>query len=103
MIGAVLIDSGAYQAAGIPARLISPKDFSCDSIVLTLYSEDSVSKLLLLNGHQDPCSIVVTCLNLFFMRVHLFAVNSKHELKPVERVQMLWHSFCGSFTLMVCP
>ena len=73
-------------------RLISPKDFSCDSIVLTLYSEDTVSKLLSLNGHQNPRSMVVTCLNLFFMKVHLFAMNTKHRLKSIERVQMVWHS-----------
>ena len=52
VIGAVLIDSGAYQTAGAPTRIVSPKDFSCDSLVLILHSEGTVSKLLSLNGHK---------------------------------------------------
>ena len=48
--------------------------------------------LLLLNSHQDPSSKVVACINLFFMKTYLFAIITKHSLKPIERVQMMWHS-----------
>ena len=76
----------------MPMRLIAPEYFSYDSIALTLSSQDTISKLLSLNSHQDPLSIVISFLNLFFMWAHLFAVNTKHILKPIERFQMIWHS-----------
>ena len=79
----------AYPDDVVLVRLVSPKHFSCDSIELTLHSEDAISKLISLGGHQDPRSIVVTFLNLFFTIFHLFAFNSKHQLKPIERAQIL--------------
>ena len=57
VIGAVLIDSRGYQAASVLERLILLKLIPCDSIALSLCSKDDLSKLLSLNGHQDPRSM----------------------------------------------
>ena len=99
VIGTPLIESRSYQPTGASARIISPKDFSCDSIVLILHREDDVLNFISMRDHQDLCSIGVTSLN-FFMRVHLLAVNSKCQLKPIERVHMVWHSFFSSLIVM---
>ena len=92
IIGAVIIDSGVFKDSGVPIRLIAPKHFSCDSITLSLCSENTVYKLLSLNGHQDPRLMVVACLNLFSTRAHAFSVNIKHSLKTIEIFQVIWHS-----------
>ena len=96
-IGAVLIESGDFKLDDVPMRLIVPKDFSCDSIALTFSSEDTFSKILSLNRHQCPRSMVVMCVNLFFMWEHLFSVNIKNSIKPIERVQIIWHSLLWFF------
>ena len=45
---------------------------------------------------KDPQSQIILSLSLFFMRVHLCAVNCKGTLTAKERVSMLWSSllFC---------
>lgn len=91
-IGAVLIDSGVMKKV-VPQECFRPKDFASDKLILDLNNVETVQKILSLEGYQDSRSLVVTCLNLFFMRTHLFAVNSKSCLLPKERVFMLWHSF----------
>ena len=67
-IGCTLIDGGMVKAAGIIQEIWRVKDWADDHIVLRLYSADTVFKILhLANGKQDPTTIAVTCLHLYFM------------------------------------
>ena len=90
-IGSVLIDSGIVKRV-MTQELFRPTDFASDKIVLEANSADVVRDILHISGSQDPRSIAVTCLNMFFTRAHLYAVNTKNGLLPRERVIMLWHS-----------
>ena len=91
-IGCVLIDGGMVKAGGVKQEIWRVKDWADDHIVLRLYSAETVFKILnLMNGKQDAATVAVTCLHLYFMRVHLVAVNCKGILKAQERVTMIWH------------
>ena len=77
-IGCVLIGGGIVKASGINQETWRVKDWSDDHIVLCLCSADTVLKIIhLTNGKQDPTTIAVICLHLYFMRVNLVAVNCK--------------------------
>ena len=90
-IGNCLIDTGMLKLLGINQELYIVKDFASDKSVLELNSSNTVAKILGLEG-QDTATQLTLALNLFFMRVHLFAVNCKGKLQPRERVTMLWSS-----------
>jgi hypothetical protein len=65
-------------------------DFVSDWKVLQLNSSDMMSKIFD-SQNQDSNKHLALCLTLFFMCVHLFAVNNcKGNLLPQERVGMMW-------------
>ena len=88
-IGSHLIDTGLLKAASIKKEAIEVKDFASDVLVLDLYSSTTVQKVLQLQ-REDPETQLTLCFMLFFMRAHLFAVNSKGVLTSKQRVTMLW-------------
>jgi len=89
-IGTELIDTGMLKKV-LPLKLYRVKDFASDLLVLQLNSAESASKVLDLDN-QDSTTQMTLALTLFFMRVHLFAVNCKGKLTATERVTMLWSS-----------
>ena len=86
-----MIDSGMIVVSLTSNKLFEVKDFACDRLVLDLCSADTVSKILNLED-EDPVTNITLCLTLYFMRVHLFAVNCKGQLSANERIVMLWSS-----------
>ena len=52
------------------------KDFTSDLLVLKWASFETISKLNRLT-HEDQGSVAVLCASLYFLRIRLFAVNSK--------------------------
>ena len=94
-IGVFLIDPGLLKCTDISNTLWRVKDFASDLLVLRLASSTTVEKVLKLKC-QEPQSQIILSLSLFFMRVHLCAVNCKGTLTAKERVTMLWSS------LLVC-
>ena len=74
--GILLVDTGLVKEAKVPQELWRVKDFASDLLVLQLASEKTV--LLVLSAEiTDPGSAFYLSSSLFFMRVHLFAVNEK--------------------------
>ena len=67
------------------------KDFASDLNVLKLASGKSVFTILSLLP-ADPVSNKATCITLFFMRMHLFAVNNNGIVTAKTRVFLLWSS-----------
>jgi len=90
-IGRYFIDPGLPKRAELPVEIYIIKDFASDFLVLDLVSATHVAKILDL-PNQDHATKIVTSLTLFFLRVHLFAINSKGKLSARERIIMLWCS-----------
>ena len=90
-IGSYLIDTGMITKAGVASRAVQVKDFASDALVLELFSSNTIEKILELKN-EDTETQMTLCLVLFFMRVHLFAVNCKGVLTANERVTMVWTS-----------
>ena len=74
-IGTVLFDSVDFKSAGVPMRMIALKYFSCDSILLPLCSENTFSKIISLNGHQDLRSMVISRQSIFHAGASIFRQN----------------------------
>ena len=89
-IGNVLIDTGMIKNCGVNHDQWRVKYCSVNVLVLRLYSEMKVGKILLVEGQQDQTTQFALCLVPFFMGVHMVAVNYKGKLQSKERVMMLW-------------
>ena len=81
------------KESGINQELWRVKDWADDLLVLKLCSGDTAARILSLKGAQDETSQVVTCLALFFNRVHLVAINCKDVISAKQSVEMLWSEF----------
>ena len=90
-IGQAIIDTGFFPLAEIEQELWRVKDFALDLIVLKLASTKTVFAILSLLP-ADPVSNKATCITLFFMRMHLFAVNNNVIVTAKTRVFLLWSS-----------
>ena len=91
-IGKTLIDTGLLKSAGVSQDLWRVKDFASDLLVLKLASANTVGMVLSV-ACADYKAAFALATTLFFVRVHLFAVNSKGAINAQERVVMLWSSF----------
>ena len=91
-IGKTLIDTGLLKSAGVSQDLWRVKDFASDLLVLKLASANNVGMVLSV-ACADYKAAFALATTLFFVRVHLFAVNSKGAINAQERVVMLWSSF----------
>ncbi len=90
-IGKFVVDADLVRVAGIKMELWRIKDFASDGLVLELASAKTVTSLCSLESKEDGKTIVTLCLILFFMRLHLFAVNGT-TLPARKRVYFLWSS-----------
>jgi hypothetical protein len=97
VMGSACVDCGLLLDAGIPYELIRVSDFASDLLVLKLASSETAGKIMSLEN-QDSDSVFVTCLTLYFMRAHLFGVNSK-ECDANHRVSLIWSSAIWMTTL----
>jgi hypothetical protein len=92
--GRFIIDPFLLVVAGVSEDLWRIKDFSSDLLVLRLCSPATISKLCSLIGTgkiDDNCSLSALCVNMYFMRLHLYGVNAK--LVDYEtRVIFIWSS-----------
>ena len=89
----MLIDTGMIKNCGVNQDQWRVKYWSVNVLVLRLYSEMKVGKILLVEGQQGQTTQVALCLVLFFMRVHLVAVSYKGKFQAKEYLMMLWPYF----------
>ena len=76
---------------GIPLEIFRSGDFASDLLALCLASFGTVEKLCSLTSSQDPGTVAIMCMGLYFMRLNLFAVNSK-LLEAQSRIVFIWAS-----------
>ena len=69
------------------------KYWTSNILVIRLYSEVTVGKILSFEVRKYQTTQVALYLFLFFMRFHLVAVNFKGNIQAKEHVMMLWSSF----------
>ena len=101
-IGNVLIDTGMIKNCGVNQDQWRVKYWAGNVLVLRLYSAMKVGKILLVEGQQDQTTQFALCLVLFFMLVHMVAINYKGKFQAKERVMMLWPYFLFFSALMKC-
>ena len=90
-ISTTLIDTGLLKKSYVSQDLWRVKDFASDLLVLILTSPQTVS--FILSVECADCDGAFTLVSfLYFMRVHLFAVNSVSGITAKERVAMIWSS-----------
>ena len=94
-MGKFMFDSDHLSLAGVSVDLYRPKDFASDLLVLRLVSTKTIKALA--ESSSDPFGSTssgdrgVLSLTLFFMRLHLYAVNGK--IVPARhRAVYLWCS-----------
>ena len=80
-----------FLLAEIEQELWRVKDFALDLNILKLASAKTVFAILSFLP-ADPVSNKATCITLFFMRMHLFAVNNNVIVTAKTRVFLLWSS-----------
>ena len=90
-IGKFIFDQGLLTICGLPLELYRSGDFASDLLVLRLASLSTVEKLSTLTLSQDAGTVGIMCLGLYFMRLNLFAVNSK-LLDAQSRIVFIWAS-----------
>jgi hypothetical protein len=74
----------------VPEELWRVADYaSADLLVLRLASAKTICYLADLLPLQDSMAVAVLALQLYFMQLHLYAVNSK-ELNATYRVTFMW-------------
>ena len=88
-LGCYVIDVGLLKASGIATELYIIKDFASDLLVLKLCSPSTLRSILNCEN-QELQSKLVFCHILYWMRVHLYAVNTKSNLGATKRVVMVW-------------
>ena len=86
----MLIDTGLVPIASIQQELWIVKDFASDLLVLRLASAETAIKIMSVPRVEKE-SCLATLLSLYFMRVHLYAVNAR-GLNAKQRVILLWSS-----------
>ena len=69
---------------------MTPKGFSSDILLLKLVSSETVKKLtdIIMIG-EYPASVGILCTSLYFLRIFLYAVNSK-VLDANMQLSFLW-------------
>ena len=92
-IGDTLVDRGLLKAAGVSQDLQRVKNFASDLLVLKLASASTVGLVL-----SQPCAdykaAIALATTLFFVRVHLFSINSKRgAINAKQHIIMLQSSF----------
>jgi hypothetical protein len=90
-IGSFVFDQGLLTICGIPLEIFRSGDFASDLLALRLASSNTVEKISSLATLQDPGTVSVMCMGLYFMRLNLFAVNSK-DIDAQTRIIFLWAS-----------
>jgi hypothetical protein len=89
------LDAGFLRLAKVPVELWRVSDYASDLLVLRLTAAKTIGSLAdllpLPNAAllQDSMAVAVLALQLYFMRLHLYAVNSK-ELNATSRVTFMW-------------
>ena len=66
--------------------------FASDLLVLRLSSFNTIDRLCTLTLTEDPATVSVMCLGLYFSRLNLFAVNTKSNLDAKSRIAFIWAS-----------
>ena len=90
-IGHAIIDAGLLPIGKVPQDLWRIKDFASDLLVLKLASAKTIESVLPITV-MDELSKKATCMILFFMRTHLYAVNNDGKLHAKTRCYLLWCS-----------
>ena len=90
IMGDHVFDPMLLSLAGVPVELWRVKDWASDLVVLRLASADTVGKLASMY-REEVGSVSVLCVTLYFMRLKLFAVNTKRALYR-DRIAFLWAS-----------
>ena len=94
IIGHFMVDSYLLRVAGVSNDLIRPNDFASDLLVTRLAAFDTIQKLSGVGhmfGSTSEGDKGVMALTLFFIRLHLHAVNGK-TVPARHRVVYLWCS-----------
>ena len=89
----MIIDTGNIDKCGVNQDQWRVKDRASNLLVLILYSTVTAGKILSAEGQKYQTNQVALCLVLFFMQVHLVAVNCKGTIQYKERVMTLWYYF----------
>lgn len=93
-IGTLMIDADLLRLGNVSQDLTRPVDFSSDLLVLKLLSFTVIQKIGDANpdfGSTSDGDKGALALTLFFMRLHLHAVNDQN-VKPTHRAVYLWCS-----------
>jgi len=85
VIGHYVIDPWLLFEAGVAHELIRPQDYASDSVVLRLFSHDSIKKIIRKDS-LDAGNVGVLLVTMVMMRMRLFAVNSRSASWRVRAV-----------------
>ena len=92
-MGGYLFDTGILYLAGVSHNMWSFEDFVSDNLILKIVIHRTIDKLVQL-GDGDGGDDSVVCITLYFIRLHLYAVNSKgvpwEERKFYHWSSLLW-------------
>ena len=88
--GIDVIGAQMLQVAGIYRDLWRPKDFAFDLLILKLASSETVKNLtdIIMIG-EDPEAVGSLCASPYFLRLGLYAVNTK-VIHATMRVSFMW-------------
>eukprot|EP00957_Ditylum_brightwellii_P043846 3324403-Ditylum_brightwellii.AAC.1 len=89
-MGDYVLDPVLLSLTGVAEELWSIKDWASDLVVLRLQSVETVAKLVML-FNEDVGSVSTLCVTLYFMRLKLFAVNTKKAYYR-DFISFLWVS-----------
>ena len=87
-MGGYILDPELLRIAGVENLLWRVKDFASDLLVLKLCSVETLNSLSALHS-EDSGAVAILSLTLYFMRMRLYAVNTK-VLGFRERISLIW-------------
>ena len=90
IMGDHVLDPALLPLAGVAQELWRVKDWASDLVVLRLASADTVAKVATL-VNEEAGSVCSLCVTLYFMRLKLYAVNTKKAYYR-DRISFLWAS-----------
>lgn len=90
IMGNHVLDPALLPLAGVAEELWRVKDWASDLVVLRLASAATVAKVATL-VNEEAGSVCTLCVTLYFMRLKLYAVNTKKAYYR-DRISFLWAS-----------
>ena len=85
VIGHYVIDPWLLLDAGVAHELVRPQDYASDSVVLRLFSYDSVKRVIHKDS-PDAGNVGVLIVTMVMTRMRLYAVNAKSKSWRVRAV-----------------